>query len=88
VINKLGRLAEVLFSEELDEEPKDDSDAVIVRKVNAELLTRWKNLSNNQLKLWKLLEQHTDYSTEDLDQLHYFSNQFMSQWIDLLERIT
>jgi hypothetical protein len=84
VIHNLSRVADVLFCEELDQEPKKDKDAIKTRMENATKLKKWKSLANNQLKLWSLLEQHHDYSDEDLDKLHYCSNQFIDQWLDLL----
>jgi hypothetical protein len=45
---------------------------------------KWIKFAENQFKLWTLLEQHQDYSENDLEELHFRCNQFMCQWLDLL----
>jgi hypothetical protein len=84
VINKLSRLSEVLFNPDLDEDTMTDEEEKTVRNNNRSIQSKWDDIANNLTALWKLIEQHDDYTDKQIDELHFHSTQFMSQWIDLM----
>jgi hypothetical protein len=74
----------VLYGEDMDQESINSGEVTTIRHQNERLKAKWNELASNQVLLWKLLEQHEDYSIIDLDKLHYCCNQLMTQWLDLL----
>jgi hypothetical protein len=46
-------------------------------------LHKWKKFANNLIPMWTLIEQHQDYSENDILQLHKLTAKFMDQWVDL-----
>jgi hypothetical protein len=81
ILKHLKDLAAIAFSQELDEDSLNEEET---RKQNSLLLSKWKKLGNNLLPLWKLIEQHDDYSDNEVDDIHIRCNLFMTDWLDLL----
>jgi hypothetical protein len=74
-------LASTIFDETMDEEPKKDSDHERhkVRIKNNNLLSDWLRLAENLVPMWKLIEQHKDYTKVQILKLHKRCNTFMAQ---------
>jgi hypothetical protein len=83
ILGGLQALAKTIFSAELDEEPDSSGNSHVVRVRNEISLKTWTKIASNLVPMWKLIEQHNDFSDNDLLQLHFMSNAFMCQWVDL-----
>jgi hypothetical protein len=83
ILGGLQALAKTIFSAELDEEPDSSGNSHVVRVRNEISLKTWTKIASNLHPMWKLIDQHNDFSDNDLLQLHLMSNAFMCQWVDL-----
>jgi hypothetical protein len=81
ILSNMKALATVAFSEDMDE---DSLDTVGTRASNHALMLKWYSMCANLSKLWKLIEQRSEYTNEDIDKLHTMCNLFMTQWLELL----
>jgi hypothetical protein len=81
ILNRIRSLTAVAFSEEMDE---DSLDSICTRTVNSDKLTKWNHMCDDLSILWKLIEKRSDFSNEDVDNLHIMCNKFMNQWLELL----
>lgn len=81
ILSHMKSLTRVAFSEDLDE---DALDCTAMRIRNSRTLHKWNEMCDNLSKLWKLIEQRSDYVDEDIDLLHILCNRFMNHWMDLM----
>jgi hypothetical protein len=83
LINKFKKIVEVVFDADLDQDSMNSHEAASKREHNASLQQKWITLAEHMEKMWSLIEQHEDYSEEQLDHLHVACCLFFHQWNDL-----
>jgi hypothetical protein len=76
-------LAATIYKPELDQGPNKNNNHQLVREKNEKNMQLWLSISKNLIPLWTLIEQHHDFSEDDILSLHKKSNIFMTQWVEL-----
>jgi hypothetical protein len=79
VMKKLHLIADTLFHPKLDEDPQLEAQAIMIRNRNLQVGTKWIQLSNNLKAMLDLIEQHKDYTSDDIIKLHKSTATFMDQ---------
>jgi hypothetical protein len=83
VLVGLKKLATQIFDPTLDEESENNDERLNVRTKNSNLLATWLSIGENLVPMWKLIEQHDDFTQDQILQLHKRCNTFMCQWVEL-----
>jgi hypothetical protein len=79
----IGALTATIYKSELDEEPGKNKNRQLVRQRNENSKQLWLAMAENLIPLWSLIEQHHDFTEDDILSLHRRSNIFMEQWTTL-----
>jgi hypothetical protein len=85
VMRSLNKICNVLFDETLDQESHSETESLIVREQNNQILTRWSEFAQNLNLMWDFIERNQDFTEEDITKLHNYTATFMMQWIDLTD---
>jgi hypothetical protein len=70
IFTKFKTIVKVVFNADLDEDCMNPDEVATKRVHNASMLQKWCALAETMDTMWILIEQHEDYSDDQLDQLH------------------
>jgi hypothetical protein len=63
---------------------EDSINEQLIRENNRFRLMKWNNMCDNLIRLWKPIEKRSEFTDEDIDDLHIMSNKFMGHLMDIL----
>jgi hypothetical protein len=83
ILMRLKVLATAIFDLSMDEHKEDEDETLKARQENYNILSSWLTIADNLVPMWELIEQHIDFTENQLLKLHKRCNTFMCQWVDL-----